>query len=151
LSKPEPSLRTRAVAILARREHSRAELARKLAPHAESREEVEAVLDDLAARKLLSDERYAEARTSTLVRKFGVSRIAHELRRQGVAEETVTQATETARATELERAREAWRRKFGVVAPDRAGRAKQMRFLQSRGFSFDVIRKVVGGETDDDE
>jgi regulatory protein len=150
LSKPEPSLRSRAVAILARREHSRAELARKLAPHAESREEVEAVLDELAERKLLSDDRYAEARTSTLVRKFGASRIAHELRRQGVAEETVVRATETARATELQRARDAWQKKFGVVVSDRAGRAKQMRFLQSRGFSFDVIRKVVAGDSDDE-
>lgn len=150
MSKPEPSLRSRAVAILARREHSRAELARKLAPHAESREQLDAVLDELAARKLLSDERYAEARTSTLVRRFGAFRIAQELRRQGVAEDTVARATATARATELERAREAWRRKFGAVAPDRAGRARQMRFLQSRGFSLDVIRNVVGGETDDE-
>jgi regulatory protein len=131
--------------MLARRDHSRAELARKLAPHAESAEAVEAVLDDLAASKLLSDERYAEARAGSLARKFGASRIAHELRRQGVAAETVSQATAAARATEFDRAREAWRKRFGAVAPDAAGRARQMRFLQSRGFSFEVIRKVVGG------
>jgi regulatory protein len=150
LKKPEPSLRSRAVAMLARRDHSRAELARKLGPHAQSREEVEALLDDLAARKLLSDERYADARADSLARKFGASRIAHELRRQGVAAETVSRAVEAARSTELERARDAWRKRFGVAAEDAAGRAKQVRFLQGRGFSFEVIRKVVGG-TDADE
>ncbi len=150
MSKPEPSLRSRAVAILARREYSRAELARKLAPHAESREEVDAVLDDLAARKLLSDERYADARTTSLARKFGASRIRNELRRQGVDDETVDRATAAVQATEFERAREAWRKRFGEPAPDRAGREKQMRFLQQRGFSFDVIRKVVSGNADDE-
>jgi regulatory protein len=150
LSKPELSLRGRAVALLARREHSRAELARKLAPHAESREEVDALLDDLAARKLLSDERYADARATSLARKFGASRIRNELRRQGVDDETVARATAAAQATEFERAREAWLKRFGEPAPDRAGREKQMRFLQQRGFSFDVIRKVVGGEREDE-
>jgi regulatory protein len=150
LSKPELSLRGRAVALLARREHSRAELARKLARHAGSREEVDAVLADLAASKLLSDERYADARTTSLARKFGASRIRHELRSQGVDDETVKRATAGAQATELDRAREAWRKRFGELAPDRAGREKQMRFLQGRGFSFDVIRKVVGGVVDDE-
>lgn len=150
MSKPEPSLHSRAVAILARREYSRAELARKLAPHAESREQVDAVLDELAARKLLSDERYADVRTTVLARKFGASRIRHELRRQGVDNDTIARATESAQATEFQRAREAWEKKFGAPAADRAGREKQMRFLQSRGFSFDVIRKVVAGATDDD-
>lgn len=149
MNKPEPTLRSRAVAMLARREHSRAELARKLAPHAESPEAVEAVLDELAARKLLSDDRYAEARAGSLARKFGASRIEHELRRQGVPAETVARATAAARATELDRAREAWLKRFGAVAPDAAGRARQMRFLQGRGFSFEVIRKVVDGTGDE--
>jgi regulatory protein len=147
--KAEPSLRQRAVEILARRDYSRAELARKLAPHAESREEVEALLDDLAARKILSDDRYAEARTNTLSRKYGAARIQHELRRQGVSGEAAERATESARATELDRAREAWRKKFGEVAASREARAKQMRFLQGRGFSFDVIRKVIEGPPDE--
>lgn len=136
--------------MLARREHSRAELARKLAPHAQSAEEVQSVLDDLAARKLLSDDRYAEARVSALSRRFGTSRIQHELRRQGVANETADRALEAARASEFDRAREAWRRKFGEVAATREARAKQMRFLQSRGFSFEVIRKVVEGAAGDE-
>jgi regulatory protein len=150
LSKPGPSLRSRAVAILARREHSRAELARKLAPHAGTPGEVESVLDDLVARKLLSDDRYADARAGVLARKFGASRIEHELRRQGVDAETVARATAAARDSELDRARDAWRKKFGAAAADAAGRAKQMRFLQGRGFSFDVIRKVVGADPDAD-
>jgi regulatory protein len=149
LNKPERSLRGRAVAMLARRDHSRAELARKLAPHAESAAEVDALLDDLAACKLLSDERYAEARASSLARRFGASRIEHELRRQGVDHDTISGVVESARSTELDRAREAWRKRFGEPAQDAAGRAKQIRFLQSRGFPFDVIRKVVAGVPDE--
>lgn len=149
MSKPERSLAGRAVALLARRDHSRLELARKLAPHADSPAELEALLDDLEARQLLSDARYAEARAGALARKFGVSRIEHELRRQGVPDEAVSRATAGVRSTELDRARAAWRKRFGAPAADTTGRAKQMRFLQGRGFSFEVIGKVVEGLPDE--
>ncbi len=145
----EPSLRERAIRLLARREHSRAELARKLKAHAQPEDDLEALLDDLARRKLLSDERYAESRAHMLSRKFGAVRIAHELRAKGVGDELAGQAEKAARATEVERARMVWRRKFQVGPKTREERAKQMRFLQSRGFSFDVIRAVLGGADDD--
>ncbi|MCU0806356.1 MAG: recombination regulator RecX [Burkholderiales bacterium] len=144
----QPSLRNRALAILARREHTRAELARKLAPFAEAQADVETLLDDLAARKLLSDERYAEARTATLARKFGAARIEHELRARGVSAPTAERAVRGARETELDRARAAWQKRFGAPAADALEKAKQMRFLQSRGFSFEAIRAVVGGRGD---
>jgi regulatory protein len=142
----EPSLQERALRLLARREHSRAELARKLRAHTGPEDELEALLDDLAGRKLLSDERYAEARTRVLSRRFGSARIAHDLRASGVEEHLADLALKTARATEAERAREVWRRKFGTAPKTREERAKQMRFLQSRGFSFDAIRAAVGGK-----
>jgi len=144
----EPSLRERALRLLARREHSRAELARKLRTYASPAEELETLLEDLSRRKLLSDERYAESRAHALSRKYGAARIAHELRAKGLGKELAEQASEAARATEVERAREIWRRKFRVAPRTREERAKQMRFLQSRGFSFDAIRVVVGGKDD---
>ncbi len=145
----EPSLRERALRLLARREHSRAELARKLAPHARAEDDLEALLEDLTRRKLLSDDRYAESRAHVLSRKYGAARIAHELRAKGLDKGLAEQASRAARATEVERAREVWRRKFRLAPRTREERAKQMRFLQSRGFSFDAIRAVVSGVEED--
>ena len=145
------TLRERAVAHLARREHTRAELARKLAEHAESQEEIEAVLDDLARRKLISDERYAVARSETLARKFGAARVVRELRAKGVAAPRIEEISDELQASELDRAREVWKKRFGTPARTPAERAKQGRFLQGRGFSFDVIRRVIRGlEPDED-
>jgi regulatory protein len=145
----EPALRERALRLLARREHSRAELARKLQAHSRPGDDLEALLEDLSRRKLLSDERYAESRAHALSRKFGAARIAHELRARGLDKNLADKASETARVTEVERAREIWRRKFRTAPKTREERAKQMRFLQSRGFSFDAIRAVVVGPGED--
>ena len=145
MKKKRPALRERALRLLARREHSRAELAGKLRTYASPQEDVEALLEDLSRRRLLSDERYAESRAHALSRKYGAARIAHELRAKGLDKELAEQASGAARATEVDRAREVWRRKFRVAPRTREERAKQMRFLQSRGFSFDAIRAVVGG------
>jgi len=142
----EPGLRERALRLLARREHSRAELARKLQAHAGPEDELETLLDELARRKLLSDERYAEARARVLSRRFGAARIARDLRASGVEEHLAERALNVGRATEAERARDVWRRKFRTPPTTREERAKQMRFLQSRGFSFDAIRAAVGGK-----
>ena len=144
-----PTLRERALRLLARREHSRAELARKLRTYASPEEELETLLEDLSRRKFLSDERYAESRAHALSRKYGAARIAHELRAKGLGKELAEQASGVARATEVERAREIWRRKFRIAPRTREERAKQMRFLQSRGFSFDAIRAVVAGPGED--
>jgi regulatory protein len=141
----KPTLRERAIAHLAQREHSRAELGRKLARHADHPDEVAPLLDELVRRKLLSDERYAEVRANALARKFGARRIAWELRSKGVGNAAIAQATRDARATELTRARDAWAKRFGRPPRGAAERAKQIRFLQGRGFSFDTVRRVIGG------
>jgi regulatory protein len=145
----EPTLRERALRLLARREHSRAELCAKLRAHDPPEGELEALLDELSRRKLLSDERYAESRAHALSRKFGAARIAHELRAKGLDKGLAQSAAAAARASEVERARQVWLRKFRAAATTREGRAKQMRFLQSRGFSFDAIRAVVKGADED--
>jgi regulatory protein len=143
--KHEPTLRERALRFLARREHSRAELARKLRPHLAPDDDLEALLDDLSKRKQLSDERYAESRANALSRKFGSARIARELRSRGLDKELAENAAAAARSTEVERARAVWLKKFRNPAQTREERARQMRFLQSRGFSFDAIRAVIRG------
>ena len=147
----DDSLRERAVRLLARREHSRAELARKLGPYAESEEALVTVLDDLVARRLLSDERYTEMRLNARSARFGNARLAHELRTQGVDESLVGAAIAEC-TDELTRAREVWQRRFGNadLPTDAAGRAKQMRFLMSRGFSGETIRRVLRGNFEDD-
>jgi regulatory protein len=142
----KPTLRSRAVAALARREHTRAELAAALERHAGEGEDVTALLDELTRKKLLSDDRYADARVHALARKFGVARIEHELRAKGVDPAAIARATGDARATEVGRARDAWRRRFGAPPADALEKAKQMRFLRGRGFSFEAIRAVVGRE-----
>lgn len=143
------TLRERALRLLARREHSRVELARKLAPHAECEEALIALLDDLAARRLLSDERYAEMRVNARGSRYGDARLAHELRTQGVDAEIVAEALATG-GDEFERARLVWQRKFGSPAADPAGRARQMRFLMSRGFAGATIRRILRGDLEDD-
>lgn len=144
------SLRARAIGLLARREHSRAELARKLAPHAEEGEDLAALLDELEQRKYLSDERYAEARAHTLARKYGAARIAHDLRMQGVADSIVERVAQEVRATELERAREAWQKRFGRLPQNLRERAQQARFLAGRGFSSETVRTILRGLEEDE-
>jgi len=144
----KPTLRERAIAYLAQREHSRTELARKLARDADDPAEIPPLLDELVRRKLLSDERYAEVRANALARKFGATRIAWELRAKGVDDAAIAQATREVRATELTRAREAWAKRFGRAPRGAAERAKQIRFLQGRGFSFAAIRQVISGVED---
>jgi len=129
--------------LLARREHSRAELSRKLAQHADSPEALERLLDELTQKRQLSDERYAEARARQLARKYGAARIVDDLRAKGVAEETAAGVAAGARADELERARAILARKYPSPAATPEERARRARFLQSRGFSHEVIRRVV--------
>jgi len=148
--KREISLRERALAMLARREHTRVEMARKLSPHSESSEQVDLLLDALAARGWLSEARFAESRANTLGRKFGSRKIEHDLKSRGVSAEVVAQALQHSLAQELERCRAAWQRKFGVLPQDAAERGRQMRFLAGRGFSAEAIRVVTRRELEEE-
>ena len=143
------SLKGRALRYLAAREHSRMELERKLKPHAESAQQLGQVLDDLAAKDFINEARVVESVINRRSAKFGVARVRHELMGKGLDAELVLEAVIGLKATEVERAREIWRRKFDGPAPDAAGRAKQMRFLAARGFSGDAIRKVVASLDED--
>jgi regulatory protein len=133
-------LKVRALRHLMRREYSRAELARKLAPHAESAHALDFLLDELASRKQLSDERYAEARAHWLERKYGAARIRQDLKAHGVADVIVERVSSNG---EYERARAILARKYRAPATTREEKARRARFLQSRGFSYDTIRRAL--------
>ncbi|MDD5390486.1 MAG: recombination regulator RecX [Gallionellaceae bacterium] len=133
--------------FLARREHSRAEMARKLLPHGEA-EEITALLNQLERENLLSNSRYAEALAHSRAGRHGSVRLKSELREKGVPEAIVTEVVGQARDADLAAARAVWRKKFGEPPVDARERAKQQRFLLGRGFPAEVVRRVVGGEDD---
>ena len=135
-------LRERALRLLARREHTRAELAQKLSRYAEEHDNLEALIDDLAQTDLVSDQRFAEHFIAAKQKRFGHLKIAHELRAKGLNAETITQLTVTSREQELESARAVWQRKFPSPPVSAVEKAKQMRFLQGRGFSSDTIYRL---------
>jgi regulatory protein len=141
------SLLDRAVDLLSRREYSRRELASKLRPHAESPEELEAVLDSLAERAWQSDARFAEQFTRVKGEKYGSLRLRHAMREKGLDSELIEQAL--AGRDDLTRARDIWQRRFGTPPSCAQERARQVRFLAARGFSLDIIRRVVSGVSDD--
>ncbi len=128
---------------LARREHSRAELQSKLLPHVQEGEDLDAVLDELEKRNWLSDVRAATQVVDAKRGRFGTQRIAHELRQKGIAENLIADAIPQLKETELDAARAVWQKKFGVSPQDQKERARQARFLQSRGFSMEVILRVL--------
>lgn len=144
------SVKGRALKYLAAREHSRAELTRKLAPHAESAEEVERVLDELETRGFLSAERFAESVVHRKAARYGTARLKAELFQHQLPEDITRAVTQSLRETEQDRAQALWQKRFGEVAQTPAELAKQMRFLAGRGFSGDVIRRVVKGTLDED-
>lgn len=146
------TLRARALGLLARREYSRAELARKLVAHAESEEVLAGLLDDLEARCLLSDARYAEMRLNARSARYGNARLSQELHAHGV-DAALIDTVLSGCGDEVARAQQVWQRKFGAQPPaqDVAGRAKQVRFLMRRGFSGETIRRILRVKPNDEE
>ena len=157
-AQPPLSLKARALQWLAQREHSRVELRRKLLRAARRRDadqpdapdpgpEIDALLDWLTAHRHLSEARFVESRVHARSQRFGNRRIAQELAQHGVALDAGM--AEELKGSEIGRARAVWSRKFGPTPPaDAASRARQMRFLAGRGFSVEVIRRVVRGDDD---
>lgn len=167
MKRPPPSLKARALQWLAQREHSRAEMQRKLLPHARAlaaqaqagdtaavagglapapepgavMARVTEVLDWLEAGNYLSQQRFTESRIHVRAAKHGNLRIRQELAQHGITLDG--ESAEALKASEYSRAREVWGRKFDAPAPDAAGRARQARFLTSRGFSPETVRRVL--------
>jgi regulatory protein len=172
-AKQSPSLKARALRLLSLREYSRKGLAAKLAesearwaklaknqleadsgddldtPPKASTLDIEVILDDFEARGWLSDERFAEALVRRRSERYGTRKIQDELERAGVDSNKSAQLLKTLKETEYQRAYELWSRKFGVTAQEQKERARQYRFLASKGFSSEVVAKVIGGQRQD--
>ena len=146
---PDPGdLRERALRLLARREHSRAELARKLESAGFARHDIAPLLDSFEAKNWLSDRRFAESWVADHRARAGSVKLAYDLRQRGVSDSIIESVLGDNRDSELDRAREVWRKKFAAAPADMAEKAKQMRFLQSRGFTSDVIRRAIAEGND---
>lgn len=137
------SLKGRALRYLAGREHSRAELVRKLTPHEEAPGQIERVLDDLQAKGFISEERVVASVLNRRAASLGGARLRQELQAKGIDPERVRDAVAQLKDTELERAQEVWRKRFGDAPADTKQWARQMRFLMARGFASDVVHRVV--------
>lgn len=146
----QKSLRQRALEYLAKREYSQHELTQKLKAFAEEGDDIPTLLDDFKKRGWLSDARFTEQLVHARKAKFGANKVAHELREKGVADELVTDAVTKLKENELDNAREVWCKKFKAPPANREEWAKQARFMQSRGFSFETIKKVLNSKFDDD-
>jgi len=139
----DPSLRERALRHLARRDHSRAELAKKLAAHGDA-EEIEGVIERMGELGLQSDRRYAEAYVRGKAGRFGASRLRNELTRRGVDRELINEAIDReCIESEAARARAILHARFATAPTDARDWARQARFLQTRGFATDLIRKLL--------
>ena len=160
-SRLRPNLRGQALAWLAQREHSRAELRQKLVRWAAARSdeadpdrplappaEIDALLDSLEQAGHLSDRRFVESRVHARSARYGNRRIEYELRRHGADPDPDT--LERLRTTEVERARAVWAARFGLVATTVKERGRQVRFLAGRGFSAETIAHVIAGPVAED-
>lgn len=144
------SLKARALRFLSLREHSRIELSRKLAKYAEEGDDVGALLDFLEKNNWLSQERFSESLVNRKAPRYGNARIVAELQSHGIKGEALDTLKASLAQDETARACEVWQRKFGEVAADPAGRAKQARFLLQRGFSQRAVRTAMQGTLDDE-
>ena len=150
--KPQVSLRQRALDYLAKREYSVAELAQKLNTVARQydldTDEIPEILTDFQKRNWVSDTRFTAQILHARQSKFGVARIAHELKEKGVSDDLISEAVQDAKENELANAKGVWRKKYDAPPSSREEWAKQARFLQSRGFGFEIIKKVINQQSD---
>lgn len=138
------SLRDRALGLLARREHSRLELTRKLTQAGFPADEIAPVLDEFETKNWLSERRFAESYVADHRARYGSIKLAHELRLRGIADNLIEDVLNASHDTELERAREIWHKKFNAPPTTPEEKARQIRFMQSRGFALEIIRHAMG-------
>lgn len=143
-------MRQRALEYLGKREYSYHELGQKLKTYAEETDDIPALLEDFKTRGWLSDKRFTDQLIHARQVKFGSGKVANELRQKGVADDLISDAIISLKENELSNATEVWRKKFKVPASNRDEWAKQARFLQSRGFGFDIIKKVLNSKAEED-
>lgn len=146
----QPSLKGRALRLLSQREHSRAELERKLARHEAQPGTLRRTLDELAAKGFIDEARVVASVLHQRAARHGAARVRQELLHKGIAPAAVAEALAGLQASEFERARQVWRQRFGGGLPqDAAERAKQARFLMGRGFAGAVVARVLRHDQDE--
>jgi len=143
------SLKARAVGYLSRREYARSELARKLQPYAEDTDDIPTLLDELEKGGWLSTERFAQSLVNRRSGRQGTARIIQELRQHGVSDDHVAELRDSLHATEYQRALSVWEKRFSAKPTDHKEYAKQARFLVSRGFAHEAVRRILGKSDDD--
>lgn len=143
-----PNLRDRALSYLARREHSRLELEKKLIPYAPTAEELSLMLDSLEHCGFLSAKRVVEQVVHIRRNRFGSRRIIYELQQKGIDEELILAVLPRLNKTELKVARIVWQKKFGIAPANATERAKQIRFLIGRGFATEIIMQVLDSQNE---
>ena len=144
LGKQPLSLKVAAIRLLARREYARAELHARLLARGATRDEVERVLDELEQNGYLSDARFAQALVAQKAGRYGRRAIAHQLRQKQVAPAAAADALASIAPTdEVADATALWQRRFGVLPKDDREKARQVRFLQARGYSITIALKVL--------
>jgi regulatory protein len=148
---PAISLKGRALRLLSGREYSRAELVKKLAPFETTEGELAKALNELQAKDFINEQRVVDSILHRRSAKLGTARIKQELQSKGLDAGAVLDAVDLLKSTEVERAREVWRKKFNATPENAAERGKQMRFLMSRGFGSEAIRKVISGDFEEFE
>jgi regulatory protein len=144
------SLKGRALRLLSGREYSRAELVKKLSPFETAPGELAKALDELQAKDFINEQRVVDSVLHRRSAKLGAARIKLELQSKGLDAGAVLDAVDLLKSTEVERAKEIWRKKFGAAPENASERGKQMRFLMSRGFGSEAIRRVISGGFEDD-
>lgn len=137
------SLKAKALYFLARREYAYQELYSKLKKYSEDDEEIKSLLDFLQERGWLSEERYIKSYLDSKSKKYGLLKIKHVLMQKTSNPELVNHILSENPVDEYDLARKLWLKKFGQVATEQNELAKQIRFLQNKGFSFTIIKKVI--------
>ena len=138
-----PALKAQAVRLLARREYARAELEDKLVAKGAARSEVRVVIDELAAGGYLSNVRYAHAVSRQMAGRYSRRSIAGELKAKGIAAEDIATALAATGVDDAAALEALWRRRFGELPADDREKARQIRFLQTRGFAVSAILKLL--------
>ena len=149
MSFAQPSLKGRALRLLSGREHSRAELERKLKSFETEPGTLGQALDELQAKGFISEQRVIESVLNRRAAKLGTARIRQELQGKGLDPQAVSAALTSLQTSERARALAVWRKKFGAPPQDAQAAAKQMRFLAARGFGAEIIRRVVSNRDED--
>lgn len=139
---PRSSLKNKAYAYLTRREHGYHELYVKLQKHTQDLSAIKQVLDELKHENALSEERYISSYLGHYQSKYGIKKIRYNLLQKKVDPDILDKVLVGA-TDEYTVACTIWQRKFGAPALDNKERLRQIRFLQNRGFSFEVITKIL--------